>query len=255
MQQDKDKVESQKKRLDFILKSEMKLYTATDISQQPDCKEEEVLADQQLWNQERNSMTDQNDSEPPEVKEEQKEFCISQEGKLLVGNMEADTFIVTLISEENQQSETELNGEQLLSHKSAVTEIQDDEGSWHVDSGSKPKKRRLKTRRHSDSNDDSLASKILCENETESPQLHDGKKEVLTVQQVWNQERDFTLDQEKQDTAHVKEEEHLGLKQESDTFMVTPTDEDNDSSETEPNSELSLPHNSPAPASQDHGAE
>ncbi|KAM9332700.1 uncharacterized protein KZ484_017815 [Pholidichthys leucotaenia] len=97
----------------------------------------------------------------------------------------------------------------------------------------------------------------------DAPQLHDCKEEeVLTVQQLCNQERNSSLDQEEQDDAQVKDEEELcssqeedfGLKQESDTFMVTPTDEDNDKSETEPNSEQFLSHNSPDTESQDQGA-
>ncbi|KAM9364821.1 uncharacterized protein KZ484_011003 [Pholidichthys leucotaenia] len=100
----------------------------------------------------------------------------------------------------------------------------------------------------------------------DAPWLHDCKEEeVLTVQQLCNQERKFSLDQEEQDAAHVKEEEeelctsqeeeHFGLKRETDTFMVTPTDEDNDKSETVPNSEQQLSHNSPDTESQDQGAE
>ncbi|KAM9365220.1 uncharacterized protein KZ484_011392 [Pholidichthys leucotaenia] len=179
----------------------------------------------------------------------------------------------TLVCEEKQQSEAEPNSEQLLSHNSAGTEIQDEEGSRHVDSGStkeeeepKPKKRRLKTGSDSNSDDDSVTSETLCENETDAPQLHDCKEEeVLTVQQLCSQERNSSLDQEEQDAAQVKdkeqelcssqEEEDFGLKQETDTFMVTRTDEDNDKSETEANSEQLLSHNSADTESQDQGAD
>ncbi|KAM9424408.1 uncharacterized protein KZ484_001309 [Pholidichthys leucotaenia] len=249
-----------------------------DFLQQPDCKEE-VLVDQQLWNQERISvpeqqaleppqMEEQQEPEPPRVKEEEEEVFISQEGEQPVVKLEAD--MVTPISEENEQSEAEPNSEQVLSHNSAVTEIQDEEGSQHVDLESieeeepKPKKRRLKTRSHSTSDDDCLTSKTLYENETEAPQLHDCKDEVLTVQQLWNQESNSRLGQEEQDAAQVKEEEEelstsqeeedFGLKQEADTFTVTPTDEDNDNNETEPNSEQLLSHTSPDTESQDQRA-
>ncbi|KAM9342212.1 uncharacterized protein KZ484_014847 [Pholidichthys leucotaenia] len=119
-----------------------------------------------------NSLLDQEGPGPPQVKEEQEESCISQEVEQLVVKLEADTLMLTLISEENQQSETEPNSEQLFFHNSALTEIQDKEGSWLIDSGStkeeepKPKKRRMKTRSHSNSEDNSLTSKTLCENET-----------------------------------------------------------------------------------------
>ncbi|KAM9364716.1 uncharacterized protein KZ484_010882 [Pholidichthys leucotaenia] len=243
-----------------------------DFSQQPECKVEEVLTEQQLWNQKRNSVLDQEEPEAPQVKEEQEELCISQEGEQLVVKLEVDPFMGTLVCEEKQQSEAEPNSEQLLSHNSAGTEIQDEEGSRHVDSGStkeeepKPKKRRLKTGSHSNSDDNSVTSETLCENETDAPQLHDCKEEeVLTVQQLWNQERNSSLDQEEQDAAQVKEEEQelcssqeeedFGLKQETDAFMVTPTDEDNDKSETEANSEQLLSHNSADTESQDQGSD
>ncbi|KAM9425678.1 uncharacterized protein KZ484_012047 [Pholidichthys leucotaenia] len=208
--------------------------------------------------------------EPPQVKEEQEELFISQEGEQPVVKLEADTFMMTPISEENEQSEAEPNSEQVLSHISAVTEIQDEELSQHLDSGSikeepKPMKRQLKTRSHSNSDDDSLTSNTPCENETDASHLHDCKEEeALTVQQLWNQERNSSLGQEKQDVAQVKEEEEalfisqeekeFCLKQEADTFMVTPTDEDNDNNETEPNSEQLLSHTSPYTDSQDQGA-
>ncbi|KAM9426440.1 uncharacterized protein KZ484_019309 isoform 1-T2 [Pholidichthys leucotaenia] len=216
-------------------------------------------------------MEEQQELEPPRVKEEHEELFISQEGEQPVVKLEADTFMVTLISEENEQSEVEPNSELVFSHNSAVTEIQDEEGSQHVVSGSfnkepKPKKRRLKTRSHSNSDDDSLTSKTLCENETDAPELHDCKEEeVLTVQHPWNQERNSSLCQEDQDAVQVKEEEeelytsqeeeHFGLKQETDTFMVPSTEEDNNESRKEPNSEQLLSHTSPDTESQDQGAE
>ncbi|KAM9343146.1 uncharacterized protein KZ484_015741 isoform 2-T2 [Pholidichthys leucotaenia] len=227
-----------------------------DFSQQLDGKEEELLADQQLWNHERNSVLDQEEPEPPHVKEEQEELFISQEGEQLVVKLEADAFMVTPVSEENKQREAEPNGEQLLSYKSAVTEIHDEEGSQHVNSESskeeepKAKKRRLKTRSHSNSDDDSLTSKTLCGNETDAPQLHDSKeKRVPNVQQVCNQERASSLGPEEEELC-TSQEEHFGLKQETDFFMMTVNDEDSDNSETEPNGEQLLSHNCPDTESQ-----
>ncbi|KAM9342339.1 uncharacterized protein KZ484_015015 [Pholidichthys leucotaenia] len=244
-----DEINRQHRLLNICCWPRIKIHRI-DFSQQLDGKEE-FLADQQLWNHEENSVLDQGEPEPPHVKEEQKELFITQEGEQLVVKLEANAFMVTPIYEENKQSEAEPNGEQPLSHNSAVTEIQDEEGSQHVNSESskeeehKPKKRRLKTRSHSNSDDDSLTSKTLCGNETDVPQIHDSKeKQVLNVQQVCTQERDSSLGPKEQDAAKVKEEEeelctsqeeHFGLKQETDFFMMTLTDEDNDNSETEPN--------------------
>ncbi|KAM9364789.1 uncharacterized protein KZ484_010968 [Pholidichthys leucotaenia] len=247
--------------------------------------------DEQLWNQEENSgleheepelpqmKEERDDPEPPQVKEEEEELCCSQDGEQLVVKLETDTFTVTFISEENQQSEAEPNREQLLSPNSAGTEIQDEEGSWHVDSRTKeeepkPKKRRVKTRSHHEEVQrimdcqhrllDLIRKPVIKLHRIDAPQLRDCKEEeVLTVQQLCNNERNSSLDQEEQDDAQVLEEdkelctsqgeEHLGLKQETDTFMVTPAD-DNDNSETELNSKQLPSHSLPDSESQDQGA-
>ncbi|KAM9364290.1 uncharacterized protein KZ484_010559 isoform 2-T2 [Pholidichthys leucotaenia] len=137
----------------FGLKQEPQTFNE-DLPEQHVC-ENEFSPDQQLWNQAENSGLEQEEPQPPQVKEEQEELCMSQEGEQLVVKLEADTFMVPLISEEKQQSEAEPNSEQLLPYNSARTEIQVEEGSRYVDSGStkgeeepKPKKRRLKTRSH-----------------------------------------------------------------------------------------------------------
>ncbi|KAM9365607.1 uncharacterized protein KZ484_011712 [Pholidichthys leucotaenia] len=167
-----EEIDRQRRLLNMRGCSQIKI-NRIDFPQQPECKAEEVVTEQQFWNQERNSVLGQEEPEAPQVKEEQEELCISQEGEQLVVKLEADPFMGTLVCEEKQQSEAEPNSEQLLSHNSAGTEIQDEEGSRHVDSGStkeeeepKPKKRRLKTGSHSNSDDDSVSSETLCESET-----------------------------------------------------------------------------------------
>ncbi|KAM9364809.1 uncharacterized protein KZ484_010991 [Pholidichthys leucotaenia] len=124
-------------------------------------KEEQNELEPSLVKEEQNELEpppvkeERNELEPPQVKKEQEELCISQEGEQLILKLEADIFMVTLISEEKQQSDAEPNSEQLLSHHAAGTEIQDKEGSWHVDlrptkeeEEPKPKKRQLKTGSH-----------------------------------------------------------------------------------------------------------
>ncbi|KAM9343878.1 uncharacterized protein KZ484_016253 [Pholidichthys leucotaenia] len=124
-----------------------------DLPEQRVC-EDGFSPNQQLWNQEENSGLKQEEPEPPQVKEEQDEVCSSQESELLIVKLEADTFMVTPVS---GQSDAEPNSKKLLSHNSAVTEIQDEEGSQYVDWGStregeeEPKlKRQLTTRSHHD---------------------------------------------------------------------------------------------------------
>ncbi|KAM9365666.1 uncharacterized protein KZ484_011773 isoform 1-T2 [Pholidichthys leucotaenia] len=168
----------------------MKIHTI-DVPQQNDFNQWEVLNEQQLLNQERNFIVVQVEADCSQIKEEQEDVCISQEGKQFGPKQETET-------------------------------------------------------------------------SEDAPQPHDCKEEeeVLTLRQLCKQ--NSSLDQEEQVAAQVKEEEEelsiskeeedFRLKQETYTFMVTPTDEDKDSSETEPNSNQLLSHNSLDTESQDWGA-
>ncbi|XP_030609260.1 zinc finger and SCAN domain-containing protein 21-like [Archocentrus centrarchus] len=102
-----------------------------DVLQQHDCEEEEGLTDEQVCNQEKNSSLDeedpeppqikeeqedpeppqikeeQEDPEPPQIKEEQEELCSSQEHEQLGLKQDADTFMVTLTYEKSDHSEPE----------------------------------------------------------------------------------------------------------------------------------------------------
>uniref|UniRef100_A0A0F8APP9 Zinc finger protein 8 n=1 Tax=Larimichthys crocea TaxID=215358 RepID=A0A0F8APP9_LARCR len=79
------------------------------------------------------------------------------------------------------------------------------------------------------------------------------EEEVLTDQQLCNQERSSSLDQEDPEPLQIKEEqeehctsqegEELLLKVEVNTFVVTPTDEERDHGEPEPESDHQLPLN------------
>ncbi|XP_037633136.1 zinc finger protein 883-like isoform X2 [Sebastes umbrosus] len=171
-----EEIDRQRKLLDVVWKPEIKLHRI-ELPQQHVCKEEEVLADQQLCIQERNSSLDQEDPEPPQIKEEQEELCISQEGEQLEVKQETETFMLTPTYKESDHSEDQsldLNADktlseaekesevnmpviisvvlvpnsdhQLLSHISHVAESQDQEEGKNGDSGStsnaepKPKK-------------------------------------------------------------------------------------------------------------------
>ncbi len=132
------------------------LSAPPELPQQNVCKEkeEEVFTDQKLCKQ--NSSLDQEDTKPPEIKEEQEE-------EQLVLKQECDTFMLTPTSEENDHNQDETlyliinrsGGEenpqsfilvessvasepnsdhQLLSHNCRVTERQDQEGSKSTDS-------------------------------------------------------------------------------------------------------------------------
>ncbi|XP_037633153.1 zinc finger protein 699-like isoform X2 [Sebastes umbrosus] len=98
-----EEIDRQRKLLDIVWKPE-RLHMI-ELPQQHVCKEEEVLADQQLCIQERNSSLDQEDPEPPQIKEEQEELCISQEEEQLELKQETETFMLTPTDEESDHSE------------------------------------------------------------------------------------------------------------------------------------------------------
>uniref|UniRef100_A0A8C9Z8Y5 C2H2-type domain-containing protein n=1 Tax=Sander lucioperca TaxID=283035 RepID=A0A8C9Z8Y5_SANLU len=192
-----EEIARQRRLLDVVWKPEIKLHRI-ELPQQHVCKEEEVLSDQQLCIQEKNSSLDQEDPEPPQIKEEQEELCPSQEGEQLVLKQETDTFMLTPTYEESDHSEgqtlnfnpdddslsaaekesvanmpvitsvvSEANSDhQLLSHNSHEAESQDQKGGKHGDSGStrnaepEPKKRRRKSRSHSNNVDNTNMSEI-----------------------------------------------------------------------------------------------
>ncbi|KAM9365668.1 uncharacterized protein KZ484_011774 [Pholidichthys leucotaenia] len=232
-------IETQKNLLDFIWKPETKLQGAAEQH----VYERGFFPDQQLCNQESNLSLGQEEPETISIKEEQDEFSSHQEGEPLVQKQKTDTFMVTSIYEQNDHREAETNSEQLLSQNSAVTENQDEEGSRHTDSGlaeseaPKPKKRHRKTRIHHE----------------DAPQQHDfNEEDVVVVQESLNQEQpDPAVIKYEEEEPCSSEDEHFGLKQETDTFMVTPADEDSNNRETEPISEDLLAHNSSDTESKD----
>ncbi|XP_025756017.1 golgin subfamily A member 6-like protein 6 isoform X2 [Oreochromis niloticus] len=107
-----EEIDRQRRLLDITWKPQIKLHRTVppDVPQQHVCEdkeEEEVLPEQQLWNQE--------EPEPPQIKEEQGELCSSQEGEQLGLKEETDTFMVTAAAEERDHSEPEADSEQLPS--------------------------------------------------------------------------------------------------------------------------------------------
>ncbi|XP_045889756.1 zinc finger protein 239-like [Micropterus dolomieu] len=129
-----EEIDRQRRLLDMVCKPEIQLHR-TELPQQHVCKEEEVLADQQLCVQETNSSLDQEDPEPPQIKEEQEELCSSQEGEQLVLKQETDAFMWIPAYEESDHREPEPNRDhQLLSHSSHVAERQDQARGKNEDS-------------------------------------------------------------------------------------------------------------------------
>ncbi|XP_029296698.1 zinc finger protein 664-like [Cottoperca gobio] len=158
-----EEIDRQRRLLDVVWKPEIQLLSR-ELPQQHVCEQQEVLTDQQLCIQERNSSLDQEDPEPPQIKEEQEELCTSQEGEQLVLKQETDDFMVTPTTEQSDHSEYQTlyfnpddilsapesvgnvpviisvvseahSNQQLLSHNSLEVESQDQKVSKHGDSG------------------------------------------------------------------------------------------------------------------------
>ncbi|XP_029296695.1 zinc finger protein 239-like isoform X1 [Cottoperca gobio] len=86
-----EEIDRQRKLLDMVLKPKINLHKKK-IAQLSVCNE--VLADQQLCIQERNFSLDQEDPEPPQIKEEQEELCTGQEEEQLVLKQDTDMFML-----------------------------------------------------------------------------------------------------------------------------------------------------------------
>nr|XP_043896858.1 zinc finger protein 771-like [Solea senegalensis] len=128
-----EEVNRQRKLLEIVCKPRVKLHRI-ELPQQHVFKEGEVLTEQQLWNQERNSSLDQEEPESLQMKEDQEEICTSHEGEQLQVKQEADIIMLTLGHVESNLMEPEPGSDhQFLSHSSAVAESQDQTGSHHVD--------------------------------------------------------------------------------------------------------------------------
>ncbi|XP_063317016.1 uncharacterized protein LOC134616217 [Pelmatolapia mariae] len=144
-----EEIDRQRRLLDITWKPQIKLHR-TDVPQQPVCKEEEVLPEQQLCDQERSSSLDQEEPEPPQIKEEQEELCSSQEGEQLGLKEETDTFMVTA-AEETDHSEPD--NYRLITNNSPLAESQDQARSRNVDSGSTKNPNRSKNAESSPSSE------------------------------------------------------------------------------------------------------
>ncbi|KAK2896099.1 hypothetical protein Q8A73_015587 [Channa argus] len=188
-----EEIDRQRKLLDNVWKPERKLQKI-ELPQQYVCKVE-VFTAQQLCNHERTSTQDQEDPEPPQIKEEQEELSTSQEGEQLVLKQETNTFM-------------------WIPHY-GKSDPSDQEGSTDVDSGS-TRNVESNPKKTCDNADSSTMSETHCDTQTKLPQQHICKEEeVLTQQQqqqqqqLCDQETNSSLDQEEQDSPQIKKEEEF----------------------------------------------
>ncbi|XP_051798890.1 zinc finger protein 239-like isoform X6 [Acanthochromis polyacanthus] len=152
-----EEIDRQRRLLDVIWKPHIPLQPI-ELPQSYVCENEKTVVDHQPHDQERNSMVDHEDPEPPRIKDQQEELCASQD-----------------------QSNPE------------ISQIK-------------------------------MEQEELC---TSLHQLDPGLPQIKV---------------EQDELCSSQDEELIGLKQETDTFDVTPADEESDHSEPKPNSDQLLFH-------------
>ncbi|XP_070404415.1 zinc finger protein 853 [Nothobranchius furzeri] len=169
-------------------------------------KDEEVQTDQQLWNQERTSSLEQEQPEPLQILE-QEELCISQDEEQLVLKQETVTSLETPADEDRDHHGPEPDRHQLLLPLFPEAEIRA-----------------------------AAPPELTARPEHLQHHVWD-REEVLTDQQISNQEATYSLDQKEREPPLIKEEQqelcirqHEGpfiLKQQNVSFVVSPPEEPN----------------------------
>uniref|UniRef100_A0AAX7U646 C2H2-type domain-containing protein n=1 Tax=Astatotilapia calliptera TaxID=8154 RepID=A0AAX7U646_ASTCA len=207
----KEDINHQQRQLAVNWKPEIKLYRIDDPQQHVCKEEEEVLPEQQLWNQERSSSVEQEEPEAPQIKEEEEELCSSQEREQLGLKEEMDTFMVT-VAEEGEHSEPEANTDQLPSHSSDIFAFLQSKSKEIFE---------------------------VINNSIQYEEENDHQHRLMDVS--WKPEIQL----------HITEGEQLGLKEETDTFMVTAAEE-GDHNDPEANTDQLLYHSCPMNESQNH---
>ncbi|KAM4593212.1 uncharacterized protein PAE49_006138 isoform 4-T4 [Odontesthes bonariensis] len=210
----------------FMSYSELTAHSGmhTELPQYYLCEEEIPV------NLEKDSSLDQEEPEPPQIKEEQVEVCTSHEEQQLLLKQETDNLTVTLTNEESDRSEAEPTNVQLQDQS------QDQEGSGRESTGNAEP--RPKKRRHSNDGDNSSMSESHRNTAKDLSQQYVCEEEILTDQQFFNHESNSSLDQQEPEPPQFKEEleerctsqeeEGLELKQETDILYVTPTYEESE---------------------------
>ncbi|XP_030606930.1 zinc finger protein 570-like [Archocentrus centrarchus] len=218
-----EEIGRQRRLLDITWKPEIKLHR-TELPQHYICQEKEVLTEQQLCNQEGSSSLDQEEPEPPQIKEEREELCTIEEGEQLVLKEESGTKSKETLDVINKS----VQDEEEIDYQRKLLDV-----TWEAE---------IKV--HTD-----LPHQHVCK-----------KEEVLIEQQLCNQDIS-SLYKDKPEPPQMKEEqeelcssqegEQLILKEETDTFIVTAAYDERDHNEPERDREHLLSHKSLVAENQD----
>ncbi|XP_029690277.1 zinc finger protein 879-like isoform X2 [Takifugu rubripes] len=114
-----EELDYQRRLVESVWKPQIKLHRTELSQQQPLWKEEE----DNYQHQDRSCSLDQEDSKPPQINEEQKETCCSQDGESLTVKQEMDTLMVTM-HEQDDDSELGLKPDQSQEKPEVNTTVQ-----------------------------------------------------------------------------------------------------------------------------------
>ncbi|XP_022069678.2 zinc finger protein 502-like [Acanthochromis polyacanthus] len=264
-----EEIDRQRKQLDNIWKPQIPLQTS-DLRQQHVCSDKEVLADHQPCDLERSTIQAQEEKEPLQIKEEQGTLCTSQQGEQLP--LKRKTYTVMLVQCKSKceeifgvfvkavvQYEEEINRQRRLLNIIQTPEIKlhrldlsqqdvckdeevlDDQQLCNQESNSSLDQEEPEPPLIKEEQEELCTS--LDHEDPEFAQIKEEQDELCTNLDL--EDPEFPQIKEEQDELYSSQEgDLLVVKLESDTFMVTPSYEESDHSEPEPNSDQLLSHNS-----------
>ncbi|XP_008294030.1 zinc finger protein 70-like [Stegastes partitus] len=265
-----EEIDRQRRLLDVIWKPQITIQT-TDFPQQYVCNKEDFLTDQQPCDLEKSSILDQKDQEPPQIKEEQGELCISQQGEQFPLKQKTYTFMLVQCKSKCEeifgvfvktvvQYEEEIDRQRKLLNIIQKPEVklhridlpqQDVRKDEEVLDDRQLRKQESNFSLDQEEPESSLIKEeqeVLCtsldQDGREFPQIKEEQEDLCTSRDLEDSEPP-QIKEEQDELCTSQEGEVLVVKLETDTFMVTPSCEESDHSETEPNSDQLLSHSSP----------
>ncbi|XP_078020010.1 uncharacterized protein LOC117245913 [Epinephelus lanceolatus] len=211
----KEENERQRKLLDAVFNPQLRLHRA-DVQQLLVVKEE-VPSEQQEWS----SSVDQEDPEPPHIKEEQEELWISQEGEQLQGLEEDDVTKFTSIPVPVKSEDDEEKPQSSQLHQ-RHTEQMETEAEGEDCGGAEPARNSDPETHLQPETDDSDDWTETREPQSDVQQLSVVKEEVPPEQQEWSS----SVDQEDPEPPHIKgEQEKLWISQEGEQLQELEEDD------------------------------
>ncbi|XP_078791629.1 uncharacterized protein LOC144986889 [Oryzias latipes] len=233
---------------------QLDLKQETDTLMEITTYEEDEKSKADLNNQQWNFKVEQEEPEPPQIKEEPEDLCISQDEEQLDLKQETDTLMEIPTNEDDENSEADLNTQQSFN----VTDSQDEEENQHEESTSTTDEETEST----STTDEDTESTSTTDEETD-PQNRDERKRrdrshvqsvdssqmpkilpqhwVTEDEDLCNQQRNFRVELEKPDPPLYKKEpeepQPSTINEEIDTLMEIPTYEEDENSEADLNNQ------------------